>query len=66
MSKASSNAIERRKGRQKLGDVSPAEYPHIIEIAQIQISLLHDWVLDPDLDRVCESKLGLLRRMVSV
>lgn len=32
-----------------------------MEIAQILLSLLHSWGLDPDLDKVCESKLGLLR-----
>lgn len=32
-----------------------------MEIAQLILSLLHAWGLDPDLDRVCESKLGLLR-----
>lgn len=32
-----------------------------MEIAQILLSLLHAWGLDPDLDKVCESKLGLLR-----
>ncbi|KPI96605.1 WD repeat-containing protein 7 [Papilio xuthus] len=37
-----------------------------MEIAQILMSLLHAWGLDPDLDRVCESKLGLLRPMVPV
>ncbi|XP_049882434.1 WD repeat-containing protein 7 [Pectinophora gossypiella] len=43
-----------------------AEPPHTMEIAQILISLLHAWGLDPDLDRVCETKLGLLRPMVPV
>ncbi|XP_026313691.1 WD repeat-containing protein 7 [Hyposmocoma kahamanoa] len=47
-------------------DVTLAEPPHTMEIAQILISLLHAWGLDPDLDRVCESKLGLLRPMVPV
>uniref|UniRef100_A0A2A4JVH1 WD repeat-containing protein 7 n=1 Tax=Heliothis virescens TaxID=7102 RepID=A0A2A4JVH1_HELVI len=46
--------------------MSLAEPPHTMEIAQILISLLHAWGLDPDLDRVCESKLGLLRPMVPV
>ncbi|KAH9399231.1 WD repeat-containing protein 7 [Tyrophagus putrescentiae] len=32
-----------------------------MEIARLLISLLHAWGLDPDLDKVCESKLGLLR-----
>ncbi|XP_044582134.1 WD repeat-containing protein 7 isoform X11 [Cotesia glomerata] len=37
-----------------------------MEIAQLLLSLLHAWGMDPDLDRVCESKLGLLRPMVPV
>ena len=32
-----------------------------MEIAQIILSLLHAWGLDPELDKVCESKLGLLK-----
>ncbi|KAM3955918.1 LOW QUALITY PROTEIN: WD repeat-containing protein Rbcn-3B [Aphomia sociella] len=52
--------------RQRPKDVTMAEPPHTMEIAQILISLLHAWGLNPDLDRVCESKLGLLRPMVPV
>ncbi|XP_052757151.1 WD repeat-containing protein 7 isoform X2 [Galleria mellonella] len=52
--------------RQRPKDVTLAEPPHTMEIAQILISLLHAWGLNPDLDRVCESKLGLLRPMVPV
>uniref|UniRef100_A0ABD2VT45 WD repeat-containing protein 7 n=1 Tax=Trichogramma kaykai TaxID=54128 RepID=A0ABD2VT45_9HYME len=37
-----------------------------MEIAQLLLSLLHAWGMDADLDRVCESKLGLLRPMVPV
>ncbi|KAG8267856.1 WD repeat-containing protein 7 [Homalodisca vitripennis] len=37
-----------------------------MEIAQLLLSLLHAWGLDPDLDLVCEGKLGLLRPMVPV
>ncbi|XP_063977797.1 WD repeat-containing protein 7 isoform X2 [Diachasmimorpha longicaudata] len=37
-----------------------------MEIAQVLLSLLHAWGMDPDLDRVCEGKLGLLRPMVPV
>lgn len=33
----------------------------VLEISQIILSLLHGWGLDSDLDRVCDSKLGLLR-----
>lgn len=32
-----------------------------MEIAQIILSLLHAWGLDSDLDKLCESKLGLLK-----
>lgn len=35
-----------------------------MEICQVLLSLLHAWGLDPDLDRVCDLKLGLLRPMV--
>jgi len=37
-----------------------------MEIAQLLLSLLHAWDMDPDLDRVCETKLGLLRPMLPV
>jgi hypothetical protein len=37
-----------------------------MEIAQLLLALLHAWGMDPDLDRVCECKLGLLRPMVPV
>ncbi|XP_064292952.1 WD repeat-containing protein 7 isoform X3 [Plodia interpunctella] len=47
-------------------DMSIAEPPHTMEIAQILMSLLHAWGLNPDLDRVCEAKLGLLRPTVPV
>ncbi|CAH0761824.1 unnamed protein product [Diatraea saccharalis] len=52
--------------RHRPKDITMAEPPHTMEIAQILISLLHAWGLDPDLDRVCEAKLGLLRPMVPV
>ncbi|XP_074644307.1 WD repeat-containing protein 7-like [Tubulanus polymorphus] len=32
-----------------------------MEIAQILMSCLHAWNLDPDLDKLCYSKLGLMR-----
>lgn len=32
-----------------------------MEISQILLSLLHAWGLDQELDRVCETKLGLLK-----
>ncbi len=34
-----------------------------MEIAQLLLSLLHAWSLDPDLDQLCEATLGLLRPM---
>ncbi|XP_076178195.1 WD repeat-containing protein Rbcn-3B isoform X2 [Ptiloglossa arizonensis] len=37
-----------------------------MEVAQLILSLLHAWDMDPDLDRVCEGKLGLLRPIVPV
>ena len=43
------------------GKVQFGETKLTMEIAQLILSLLHAWGLDPDLDRVCESKLGLLR-----
>ncbi|XP_061726374.1 WD repeat-containing protein 7 isoform X4 [Cydia pomonella] len=52
--------------KKRPADMTLAEPPHTMQIAQILISLLHAWGLDPDLDRVCEAKLGLLRPMVPV
>lgn len=40
-----------------------AEANLTMDIAQLLLSFLHAWGLDADLDRVCESKLGLLRPM---
>jgi hypothetical protein len=37
-----------------------------MEVAQLLLSLMHAWGLDPDLDKVCEGKLGLLRPMIPV
>ncbi|XP_049847123.1 WD repeat-containing protein 7 isoform X2 [Schistocerca gregaria] len=37
-----------------------------METAQLLLSLMHAWDMDPDLDKVCEKKLGLLRPMVPV
>lgn len=37
-----------------------------MEVAQLLLSLIHAWGLDPDLDKVCEGKLGLLRPMLPV
>ncbi|XP_054707757.1 WD repeat-containing protein 7-like [Uloborus diversus] len=48
-----------RKGKQ----MNLAETNLTMEIAQLLLSILHAWGLDSELDRVCESKLGLLRPM---
>lgn len=32
-----------------------------MKIAQLFLSCLHGWGLDPDLDKLCLSKLGLIR-----
>lgn len=37
-----------------------------MEVAQLLLSLLHAWGMDADLDRVCETKLGLLKPMVYI
>lgn len=41
------------------------EATHVMEVAQLLLSLLHSWGLDPHLDKVCETQLGLLRPMVA-
>lgn len=40
------------------------EATHVMEVAQLLLSLIHSWGLDPHLDKVCETQLGLLRPMV--
>lgn len=42
------------------------EATHVMEVAQLLLSLIHSWGLDPHLDKVCETQLGLLRPMVGV
>lgn len=42
------------------------EATHVMEVAQLLLSLLHSWGLDQHLDRVCEAQLGLLKPMVPV
>ena len=37
-----------------------------MEIAQLLLSLLHAWSLDPDLDQVCRNRLGLSKPRSSV
>ncbi|GFQ73668.1 WD repeat-containing protein 7 [Trichonephila clavata] len=56
---ASSTEVTGRKSRQ----MNLAEANLTMEIAQLLLSVLHAWGLDPELDRICESKLGLLRPM---
>lgn len=50
------------KNKLNLGHI---ETSHGMEIAQLLLSLLHAWGMDNDLDKVCKSKLGLLRPLVS-
>lgn len=40
------------------------EATHVMEVAQLLLSLLHSWGLDANLDTVCETQLGLLRPRV--
>lgn len=42
------------------------EATHVMEVAQLMLSLIHSWGLDPHLDKVCENQLGLLRPMVPI
>lgn len=42
------------------------EATYVMEVAQLLLSLIHSWGLDPHLDKVCETQLGLLRPMVPV
>lgn len=42
------------------------EATHVMEVAQLMLSLIHSWGLDPHLDKVCEGQLGLLRPMVPI
>lgn len=37
-----------------------------MEIAQLLMSLLYAWGLDFEIDKICETKLGLLRPMIPV
>lgn len=37
-----------------------------MEIAQLLMSLLYAWGLDSEIDKICETKLGLLRPMIPV
>lgn len=35
-----------------------------MEVAQLLLSLVHSWGIDLNLDKICETQLGLLRPMV--
>lgn len=40
------------------------EATHVMEVAQLLLSLIHSWGIDLHLDKVCETQLGLLRPQV--
>lgn len=42
------------------------EATHVMEVAQLMLSLIHSWGIDLHLDKVCETQLGLLRPMIPV
>lgn len=42
------------------------EATHVMEVAQLLLSLIHSWGIDLNLDKVCETQLGLLRPMYPV
>ncbi|XP_054161861.1 WD repeat-containing protein 7-like isoform X2 [Oppia nitens] len=48
-------------GTKKPAKLTIGETNLTMDIARLLLSLLHAWGLDSDLDKVCESKLGLLR-----
>ncbi len=48
-------------GTKKPAKLNVGETNLTMDITQLLLSLLHAWGLDTDLDKVCESKLGLLR-----
>jgi hypothetical protein len=49
-----------------IGQSLPESKSFPMEVAQLLLSLLHGWGLDPELDKVCQAKLGLLRPLVPV
>lgn len=56
-----------KDGLDPLKKIAPRmEATHVMEVAQLLLSLLHSWGLDPHLDIVCETQLGLLRPMVPI
>ncbi|XP_064640034.1 WD repeat-containing protein 7-like isoform X4 [Lineus longissimus] len=50
-----------RKHKQKPPNLMISDNLLTMEIAQLYMSCLHAWSLDPDLDKLCTNKLGLLR-----
>ncbi|XP_037931980.1 WD repeat-containing protein 7-like, partial [Teleopsis dalmanni] len=61
-------AVETQEEKEDLKSkiASKLEVTHVMEVAQLLLSLLHSWGLDSHLDKVCESQLGLLRPMVPI
>ncbi len=60
------NSVQISEGTETLKKFFPRmEATHVMEVSQLLLSLLHSWGLDPHLDKVCETQLGLLRPMVS-
>lgn len=49
-----------------LTGLSRMEVTHVMEVAQLVLSLVHSWGLDPKLDLVCEKELGMLRPAVPI
>lgn len=59
--------IEFSDGSDVFKRISPRmEATHVMEVAQLLLSLIHSWGIDLHLDKVCETQLGLLRPMVSL
>lgn len=50
-----------RRGSPKINVCSQVDTNLTMEIAQLFMSCLHAWGLDPDLDKLCVKKLGLLK-----
>ncbi|KAH8244751.1 hypothetical protein KR038_007637 [Drosophila bunnanda] len=61
-------AVEPHEEQQDLKSkiASKMEVTHVMEVAQLLLSLLHSWGLDPHLDKMCETRLGLLRPIVPI
>ena len=55
------------KGRKKEKRVVVTDFNNLtLEIARLFMSCLHAWGLDPDLDKLCINKLGLLKPKVPI